>query len=414
MFTHAENNRMLYFFPDAPDWITINLRYKPIFDLFTGQNSIDVIKAYISRNYKEEENILIPQVLDLINTSKIFIHNETNKMTEKQFTINNVYLTLTDQCNLNCIYCYATERAKVSNASLSEWCLYVNKILEVSKECTFVFTGGEPLLVPYVFELAEYIKQQKQSSILITNGTQITDIQTAQRIAHLFQHVRISLDSIDEQISSYLRGKNTLAKVIQATKLLEEAGADYVVMSTVCKLNESNIDEFSRYFNDKVHFQPFYQMGKGREFTNLYITGKEYFDALSSTSVFKYLQGFHNSIHSYKNNPNKRCAMATEEISISSNGDIYPCHMLHYSDLKLGNLNQDDLVKLYYESDKMNELRRVNVDSISQCSTCTFRNICGGACRARADFALNGIYGHNNFCDFEKEAILKALMYSFG
>lgn len=414
LFIYSKSKRILYLFPDAPDWITINQCYKPIFDLFTGQNSVDEITAFIAENFKDEEHILVPQIRKFIETSKLFTHNTRDECSSRPFQPKFVYLTLSDECNLHCVYCYAEERRKTPNASFEEWCKYIDQVLKITTECTFVFTGGEPLLLPYVFELADYIHQKNQRCILITNGTQIINAEIASKVASHFEHIRVSLDSVDENINSYLRGKNTSANVISAIKLLEIAKANFLVMSTVSKINKEKIDEFSQYFNNKVYFQPFYQMGRGRKAVDLSISGKEYYDALTKTSAFKYLQGYHNTIHTYRNNPNKRCAMAKEEISIAPNGDVFPCHMLHYEDLKIGNLKHDDIAALYYSSNKIQELRKVNVDSIPQCNACAFRNFCGGSCRARVDYTQNGIMGYNNFCDFEKAAILNALLYSYG
>ena len=107
-------------------------------------------------------------------------------------------------------------------------------------------------------------------------------------------------------------------------------------------------------------------------------------------------------------------SIAIEELSIAPNGDLYPCHMLHCPELRIGNLNKDDISKLYYKSPLLKELRGINVDTIEQCKTCEVRNFCGGACRARIDFKKYGLKGNDSFCVFEKESILDALMYSFG
>ena len=79
-----------------------------------------------------------------------------------------------------------------------------------------------------------------------------------------------------------------------------------------------------------------------------------------------------------------------------------------------GNLNHEGFKRIYEESPILEELRKLNVDRIAQCKACVFRNICGGACRARVDIRKNGVAGTNDFCDFEKNAILDALLYSYG
>jgi radical SAM protein with 4Fe4S-binding SPASM domain len=106
--------------------------------------------------------------------------------------------------------------------------------------------------------------------------------------------------------------------------------------------------------------------------------------------------------------------MANEEFSIDADGNVFPCHMLHFESLICGNLNTESISEIYTKSTVVNELRTINVDTIPECKICVYRNICGGACRARVDINKNGIKGTDNFCEFEKKAILDALLYSYG
>lgn len=414
LFIHSEFNRVLYLYPEAPDWITINNMYKNIFDKFDGNTSLDEINGLIRNNYTDESELLISQIKELINTSSLFCHNINSNL--KEVTTEKpkyVYLTLTDRCNLNCIYCYTKDRNLRDDATYTDWCHYIDEVYSLSGECTFTFTGGEPLLVPYIFDLAKYIKGKGCSSILLTNGTKITTLEVAHEIANLFDQVRISLDSIDENINAQLRGENTLNSVKKAVKLLHESDTNYIIMATVNKLNENYIDEFTEYFDNHVYFQPFYKIGSGRNHNEIAISGLDYYNALTKTSKFKYLHDYHNTIHNYRNNPYKRCAMAIEEISIASNGDLFPCHMLHYDELKIGNLKESKFKDLYSKIE-LKELRKMNVDVIPQCSNCIYKYFCGGACRARVDYKKNGLAGEDDFCVFEKKQILDALMFSFG
>ena len=398
LFIHCENHRILYLYPVAPDWITINEKYRPIFDKFTGEHKIEDIYSFIEGDYTSESTILIPQIKSFVETSKLFTHNNIDVSNKFQKHLPKyIYLTLTDQCNLQCVYCYAKERKKRLDTSLEGWCLFVESILKITDKCTFIFTGGEPLTVAYVFELAKFIKEKGCSSILLTNGTLITSQEIASKVKNLFEHVRLSLDSIREEVNSKLRGPNTLDKVIKAVKFLELVGANYVVMPTINNLNKDEVDNISKFFNGKVYFQPFYEMGAGRNCHELTITGDDYYTALTNSTAYRYLQGYHKTINNYKNRPYKRCALACEEISIASNGDVFPCHMLHYEELKIGNLNEEEFDTLYYASELLNELRNINVDTIEQCKSCIYRNFCGGACRARVDFKNNGITGFNEF-----------------
>ncbi len=413
IFINTMDSRVLYLNPEFADWITINVKYKSIFDLFDGCNSIDSITKHIKKNYSEESELLVNQISNLIKDSKIFAQNSTPKKqkgNKERKTLESVYLTLTDACNLKCKYCYKKEWVKAKTSDLSQWITYIDKVLSISKPLKFTFTGGEPLLVPFLFDLAKYIHDRGSESLLLTNGLCIANKAIAKKISKYFTQTRISLDSIHEKNSSYLRGPEVLKKVKHAVSLLDKAKAEIILQATVTQINKNEVAEFAKYFDKRVNFQPLYQMGSAKDYTELTISGMEYYQALSQAGIY----GYRRNIHNYKCNPCKRCSMAIEELSIAPNGDIYPCHMLHYPNLRIGNLNKDNISELYYESPVLKELRDINVDVITQCKSCAVRNFCGGGCRARINFKKYGLKGNDSFCVFEKESILDALMYSFG
>jgi len=413
IFVNTMDSRILYLEPEVPDWITINVKYKSIFDLFDGCNSIDSITKHIKKDYSEESELLISQITKLISDSKIFAHNlipKKQKGNKENGTLKSVYLTLTDDCNLKCKYCYTKELIRAKTSDLSQWKAYIDKVLSISKPLKFTFTGGEPLLVPFLFDLAKYIHERGSESLLLTNGLCITNEAIAKKISKYFTQTRISLDSIYEEKSSYLRGPEVLEKVKSAVSLLDKAKAEIILQATITQINKNEVAEFAKYFDNRVNFQPLYQMGSAKDYNELAISGMEYYQALSQAGIY----GFRRNIHNYKCNPCKRCSMAVEELSIAPNGDLYPCHMLHYSDIRIGNLNKDNINELYFKSSILKELREINIDTITQCQSCVVRNFCGGGCRARIDFKKFGLKGSDSFCVFEKESILDALMYSFG
>jgi len=418
LYIFSKDDRILYLEPEYPDWISINVRYKGIFDLFDGRHSVGDISRFIKENHQNESDLLIDQISSLIKTSRIFEQDTSvipQNFKARESRLKYVYLTLTDDCNLNCRYCYAKARSKASSLDVQAWYTFVDRLLAFSNPLTFIFTGGEPLLVPYLFELTTYINNHGSSCILLTNGTKIDNKETAKSIAECFELIKVSLDSHRPETCSELRGHGTLDKVIAALGLLDDAKANYTVLATVSKLNKEDLDDFAQYFNDKVSFQPLYRMGSAKTESELFISGDEYYDALTRTGLFKYLSSYHRNIHSYRGNPSKRCAMATEELSIGPNGDLYPCHMLHYPELKVGNLSSEESIEdLYNKSKVLSDLRALTVDSIPQCRDCFVRNLCAGGCRARLDFYSDGLEGNDSFCIFEKRLILDALLYSYG
>jgi radical SAM protein with 4Fe4S-binding SPASM domain len=418
IFVYSSSPRSLYLNPEAPDWITINEKYKPILDLVNGKNDESVIYEYICRYYADEKDVLNSQIKSLLSNSKIFKHNQLLNIFVKNNNVNApkyIYLTLTDACNLKCVYCYATERKKRENANYKKWEKYVSDIIDFAGKPIFTFTGGEPLLIPYIFDLADYIKSRGCDCILLTNGTFISSTETADRVAQLFYMVKISLDTQDESISQELRGQGIVEKVRNAFNLLTSRKCNVQILATVTSKTCQNLESFSASFNNQVQFQPLYQdIGRAKNNEILSISGLQYYNALTESGMFNLLPNFHNNIYKYRNNPYKRCAMANEELSIDADGNVFPCHLLHFENFICGNLNKEKISEIYKNSVVLNELRTVNVDTIPKCKICVFRNICGGACRARVDITKYGIKGSDDFCSFEQKAILDALLYSYG
>lgn len=418
LFVSSRDKRVMYLSPEYPDWITINVRYKRIFDLFDGNHSVAEISGFMESIYGDEASLLSDQVATLVQTSRIFDHIRQDSDSEckpKELRPKYVYLTLTDVCNLNCTYCYAKERKKATGLESTKWFSFVDKLLSLSNPLAFTFTGGEPLLVPFIFDLAGYINDKGSSCILLTNGTRIDSEDVARRIADSFEVVKVSLDSTREEVNSKLRGENTLDKVRRGIELLDRAEANYTVLATVSALNKDYVEEFAEHFNNRVYFQPLYRMGSGKHASHLFVSGDEYYDALTRTGLFRYLSNYHKNIHTFRGNPSKRCAMAVEELSIAPNGDLYPCHMLHYDELRFGNLDAiGSLEDTYRDSEVLSALRGITVDSIHQCKDCIVRNFCAGGCRARLDFHKDSLEGTDPFCSFERSLILDALLYSYG
>jgi radical SAM protein with 4Fe4S-binding SPASM domain len=415
IYIHSEDNRVLYLNPDVPDWITINEKYKPIFNLIDNDYKKNTLINFIKTNYSDEAKTLIPQINSLLQTSKIFRwNNKKIKYRNNNVVPNSIYLTLTDNCNLDCVYCYATERKKNSNTTLEKWKKYVNSIIDFAGTPTFTFTGGEPLTIPYVYDLATYIKNRGCVTILLTNGTLINTEEKANIVSKSFDLIKISLDTIDENVSKDLRGVRVSEQVKYAFMLLNNKKCNTTILATVTSKTCDNLDDFSTYFNNQVNFQPLYQMGRSKNNINLCITGEQYYNALTKKSKFNLLHGYRDNISDFRNKPCKRCAMAETELSINSNGDVFPCHLLHYSEFISGNLNNQSFGDIYSKSVKLRELRKINVDNIPQCKLCNFRNFCGSACRARINNFEADIMGNDDFCIFEQKEILDALMYSYG
>ncbi len=118
-----------------------------------------------------------------------------------------VVWNLTRTCNLKCIHCYTnSESKKYPNELTTAECKTVLDDLAAFKVPAVLFSGGEPLVRPDLFELAEYARGLGLHVVASTNGTLI-DRPTAQRFKDLeFAYIGISLDSAIPAIHDEFRG----------------------------------------------------------------------------------------------------------------------------------------------------------------------------------------------------------------
>jgi len=104
--------------------------------------------------------------------------------------------------------------------------------------------------------------------------------------------------------------------------------------------------------------------------------------------------------------------MAEREISIAETGDVYPCQLLHAEEFRAGNIREQPLAEIYEESPVFKRMRGVSVDTLSKCSECALRYLCGGACRARDFYEVGSVEAVGEFCAYEREAFLGGIFDS--
>ncbi|MGB9642646.1 MAG: radical SAM protein, partial [Candidatus Ratteibacteria bacterium] len=153
----------------------------------------------------------------------------------------------TDRCNLRCKHCYE-DAGVLSSCRKDE--LTEDEKIQVMKEIaqtnipTFAFAGGEPLMDPAFWKLAEIGKKTGLYMSINTNGTLITK-QVAERLKDIgFAYYGVSLDGASSEVHDSFRGvSGAFERAIQGIKNLIEVGeADKVCISfTVTRENKSEI-----------------------------------------------------------------------------------------------------------------------------------------------------------------------------
>jgi radical SAM protein with 4Fe4S-binding SPASM domain len=403
-----KKEKYLFLNPDKPSWVVTNANGAVALHLCNGTRTVGDICRIISQKMGSDKTPEITEFFRLLILEKHFFSDPE----PHQYTgagLQAVHLNLTNKCNLQCIYCYAGDRAPSEDAlSREDWFSLIESINTIGSRTTIELTGGEPLLVPYAIDLAAFARQRGNRVHLLTNGLLI-DRETAAAMKENVDLVRISLDGSTPAIHDYHRGAGSFAAASRAVDLLISAGAPVQVSMTVTQKNLHDIAQMAARFGSLVSFAPLFRTPRVRGLRSLWITGRAYYRALLSVPGLNPLNCLYSCLQQASSARIIKCSIGDAEISIANTGDVYPCHLLHLPAFLAGNIKHQPLDAIYRNSDRLQALRSLNVDRIKGCSVCDIRYICGGACRARSFYEKSRIDVADDFCAYEKLAFTEGL-----
>lgn len=142
-------------------------------------------------------------------------------------TVNYVRLSVTDRCDLRCIYCMAEEMTFLPRQevlSIEEFTSLGRAFVELGVTKLRI-TGGEPLVRKGTIELLQNLGQLPglQELCLTTNGTHLTQYARAIRDAGV-KRINISLDSLNPEHFRRLTRFGDLDQVLAGIKAAQHAG----------------------------------------------------------------------------------------------------------------------------------------------------------------------------------------------
>jgi radical SAM protein len=322
----------------------------------------------------------------------------------------------TQACDLACVHCRASAQSERNDRELTTEQGY--RLLDEIRsfgEPLMVFTGGDPLKRPDLYDLIRYSVKIG----LRTNVTpSATPLLTAQAIdgfkAAGVTRMAISLDGPDVASHDEFRGvEGTFERAMFALRHARDIGLDTQLQTTITRRNMSRLPEMAEIAKEvrTKMWSLFFLIVTGRALENDDLTADEYEKVfefmyeLSKTAPFgvKTTEAMHyrryvaqrvKAEHGVTENENaKGVAWRTAGVSdgkgfvfVSHQGDIFPSGFLPVTG---GNVLRDSLVDVYRNSTLFRTLRDTTQRG-GKCGLCEYQKVCGGS-RSRA-FALTGDY----------------------
>lgn len=322
------------------DWFKLATDWVNILNSFLS-NELSEVEFMTSFEDKEDREYF-EGIVNFLKDRKFIVAQDT----KEENSFGQVYIAVTNRCNLYCSHC-CYDAAKLDNQVYD---LPMEKMKEIFDKVTkmspdsIVISGGEPLIRKDIMILLEYLRNNFQGNIILATNAILINETNVQRICNLVDGFDISIDGVDEETCSKIRGKGVFEKVIKSIKLIRNIDNKYISLSMVdVEKNDEIIQRFitlNSELNTKPVIRYFYALGRGVELEKK-VRKKDVGDAFSEKSkplseVSEYLLANH-------------CGAGKRQILIDYDGKIYPCGMLIKHEFCMGNIFQISDVAEYIQ-----------------------------------------------------------------
>lgn len=329
---------------------------------------------------------------------------------------------ITDACDQRCRHCYIYGGDGTCEALSMPW-EKITRTVELCEEfCKsmqmrpcFFLTGGDPLLHPDFWRLAELLHLKELPFVILGNPFHLTK-QVCRRLKRLgCLRYQLSLDGLEET-HDWFRKPGSWRETMDKIRLLKKCKLPVTIMSTV---SSRNIDEIPSLVDEVVaagadHYAFARYCPSAADGTNgltpeayrelLYTCGKKFHDLMEAGCkttfgkkdhlwvLYDYENGrFTLPEDAYPNTIYGGCHCGTQHLTILPNGDVMACRRV--PDSVIGNVFTHSLEQLWTE--QLAEYRQL--ERFEKCKNCELLSWCRG-CPAVAKCTNGSFYSPDPQC----------------
>ena len=266
-----------------------------------------------------------------------------------------VIYEITKRCNLSCIHCMVTyDNEELPKKRIFEL-MYELPGIKASK---VMFTGGEPLLIPYISSLIEILSEQYIITDLNSNLTMLTNDLAKKLKSAGLSEATTSLDGCEYSHNFIRRNQNAYAKTIKGIEYLAK---ENIPVDVVCIVTKHT----TGYLQDAA-YAAFQHGAESITYSGLILEGKATENMLPNdkqvTEAFDDIRSkFNKPVRTVRliNQDYSECHKGSDIIGIDSGGYIHPC--------LLSKIEKHISLKEYSLEDAVNLLRILKDDKASKC-----------------------------------------------
>ena len=328
---------------------------------------------------------------------------------------------ITDNCDQRCKHCYIFSK-NPGRQLISMTFPQMEAVIENCRDMcerfnrrpSFSLTGGDPILHPNFWRLAELLRERGLAFAIMGNPFHLSDEVCERLAAAGCERYQMSLDGLRET-HDWFRKPGSFDCTLEKIKCLHHAGILSTIMTTISSTNIKEIPELIDVVVDnEVDVYAFARFCPDTETKSNGITPMEY-RALLDACWQKFAEheeaGCHTgfdlkdhlwTLYRYETGDFEipkdaepgiiygGCNCGNCHMTILPNGDLYACRRLNS---KVGNVFEDRIADVWLGP--MEEYRKY--DEFEKCSKCELLPYCRG-CPAVAYGATGSFYGADPQC----------------
>jgi radical SAM protein with 4Fe4S-binding SPASM domain len=333
---------------------------------------------------------------------------------------------LTKETNQGGLLSRPSKAPSGKDMSINEAVRFIDSVSKAYRT-TIIFSGGEPLTKPEVFDLAEFALSKGQKVILNTNGAYVDSDAVQRCVEARMKGVQVGLDGSSARAHDNFRQvPGAFQEAIKAIDLLKLAAVKFEVYTLVSRQNASEIPKITTlaqklgawghtfmfvlptgpYAHMKDHVLSLedyhYWLNwiferKYKTRINLKVVCSPQFNRI----VLQRGNELPDSVNPLKSKKamdalGPGCPGGRTTCYVASNGDVYPCE---HSNQIAGNVKKTSFKDIWVKSPVLNDFR--NSDKLQDvCGACEYKIPCGG-CRAWAEYETGNYLGTDPVCTID-------------
>lgn len=333
-------------------------------------------------------------------------------------------------CNLRCPHCYAAASLRPSRNDLStkEAFGLIDDLAGVGVRVV-IFSGGEPLLRPDLFDLMARARNRGLKPLLSSNGVCL-DGASARRLADMgVRYVGVSLDGLAAQNDAYRGMKGAFARAVRGLRHAMEAGLGAGIRLTLTRHSAGQIEPLLafavRLGVDRFYLSHLLYSGRGRSLARQDLKPAEnrvllfrLFDAaehlLGADSALSIVTGGNDSdgplfLLWLRARHGESAASRAREVllrrggnsagerilAIDANGRVHPDQF--WQTAELGDVRRQAMSEILAHPLR-SQLRERENHLEGRCGVCVFKPLCRGSHRERALVQSGALWAPDPAC----------------